>query len=228
MKQRNTKPESETLRQKAEILLKKKSAKTASPFSEIEMVKLINELEVHQIELEMQNEELKLAKEQSEVVTRKYSELYDFAPLGYFTISRQGKIIEVNLCGSQILCKERSHLINSSFGSYVSFDTKPIFILFLGEVFKSKTKESCEITISIDGNLPIYGCLTGIVTENGEQCLVTLIDLTKRILAEKALKKKSDEQENLNRYFVGRELKMIELKKEINELLIKSGREEKY
>ena len=95
------------LRQKAEELLKKKPLKTGSQLSEAEMLKLIHELEVHQIELEMQNEELMLANEQAEFATKKYTELYDFAPSGYFTLSKEGKIIELNLCGSQMLGKER-------------------------------------------------------------------------------------------------------------------------
>jgi len=177
--------EAALLRKKAEALLKKKPSKTASQLSETEILKLIHELEVHQIELELQNEELVLAKEQAiEVASQKYSELYDFAPTGYFTLSKEGKIIELNLCGSQMLGKERLLLKNSRFGFFISNDTKPIFNLFLGKVFTSKAKETCEVTLLTNANLPAYIHLTGIVTENGEQCLLTVVDITERKRAE--------------------------------------------
>jgi len=66
-------------------------------------VKLIHELEAYQIKLEMQNEELALAKERAERAEEKYTELYDFAPSGYFTLTLQGIIVEMNLRGAQML-----------------------------------------------------------------------------------------------------------------------------
>lgn len=192
MKNTDNKSEAARLRQKAEELLKRKPLKTDSQISEAETLKLIHELDVHQIELELQNEELRLAKEQAEVATEKYIELYDFAPSGYFTLSKEGKIIELNLCGSQMLGKERSRLKNSSFGFFVSDDTKPIFNLFLGKVFDNIVKESCEVTLSSDGNLPIYVHVAGIVAGNGEYCHVTAIDITERKRAEENLRKSEE------------------------------------
>src|ERR1035437_5705711 len=154
-----------------------------------EMMKLIEELEVYQVELEMQNEELMRAKEQAETATEKYTELYDFAPSGYFTLSKEGKIIELNLTGAKMLGKERSRLKNDMFDFFVSNDTRPIFNLFLGKVFHSKVKESCEVTLSIKDHLPMYVHLTWIVTKNGEQCLVTVVDNTEHKQAEEALRK---------------------------------------
>ena len=86
-------------------------------FSEAEKLKLIHELEVHQIELEMQNEELLLAKLQADSAIEKYTELYDFSPSGYFTLSQDGSILDANLTGSVMLGKERSNLINTKFRS---------------------------------------------------------------------------------------------------------------
>lgn len=176
------------LHKKAEELLKKKSSKTSSFYTEADTLKLIHELEVHQIELELQNEELMLANEKAaELAAEKYAELYDSVPLGYFTLSKEGKIIELNLIGSQMLGKERSRLKNSPFGFFVSDDTKPSFNLFLGKVFSSKVKEIYEVTLSMKSNLPMYVYLTGIVTGNGEQCLVIVVDITERKLAEEEL-----------------------------------------
>jgi PAS domain S-box-containing protein len=201
MKNTHNKSESEILRQKAEELLKKKSAGTASPFSEVESIRLIHELKVHQVELEMQNDELQRARAIAEVqndelqraraiaevANDKYIRLYDFAPSGYFTLSDKGEIIELNLSGAKMLGKDRQHLKNSLLRFFVSEETKPIFNRFLEKAFNGKVKESCDVTLLQDGNLPMYGHLTGIVYENGEQCLVTMVDITERKQAEDLL-----------------------------------------
>ncbi|MCX6223254.1 MAG: PAS domain S-box protein [Bacteroidia bacterium] len=157
-------------------------------FSESETLKLIHELEVHKIELELQNQELMLAKELAEVAAGKFAELYDFAPSGYFTLSDQGEIIQLNLIGAKMLGKERLQLIKHHFNLFVTRDTKPIFNLFFDKVFSSKANETCEVTLTTNGNLPLHVYLTGIVAENGEQCLVNVFDITERKQAEKALR----------------------------------------
>jgi len=177
-----------TLRQEAEILLQKKKPKIDSQLSESDALRILHELQVHQIELEMQNHELKVAKEQAEVASQKYLELYDFAPSGYFTLSKGGIITELNLSGSQMLGKERQFLKNYSFEFFVSTETKPIFNLFLRNAFDSKNKETCELTISSNDNLPMYVILTGIVTENRDQCIVNVVDITRCKKAEESVK----------------------------------------
>ncbi|MBG6111025.1 PAS domain S-box-containing protein [Flavobacterium sp. CG_9.10] len=177
------------LREKAEELQANKiQEKAVGKLSEAMTLKLIHELEVHQIELEMQNEELLLAKEQAEIANGKYTELYDFAPSGYFTLSNEGKIIDVNLAGSHMLLRERSKIISGMFGFFISNDTKTIFNLFLDKIFKSKVKESCELSFLINDTTVFYGYLTGVVAKDQEQCLVTLIDITELKKAEVALR----------------------------------------
>lgn len=140
------------LRQKAEDSLKRKSSKSDLPLSEGDSLKLIHELQVYQIELELQNEELLLAKSAALDAAEKYAELYDFAPSGNFTISKDDEIIELNICGSQMLGKERSRLKTSRLGFFISDYTKPIYNLFVEKVFTSKVKESCEVTLSANGS----------------------------------------------------------------------------
>lgn len=234
LKNINSKAESETLRQKAEELLKEKSeAKVLELIAELayqneakaqradellitnkELVfqneektkradelgnaianalKLTNELEVHQIELETVNAELMQSKEQTEIAAEKYIELYDFAPSGYFTLSKEGKIIELNLRGAAMLGKERSLLKISRFDFFISSDTKPIFDLFLEKAYNSRAKEDCEVTLATSANLPMVVSLTGIVAENGELCLLTMVDITERKQAEHAMRE-SEEQ----------------------------------
>jgi PAS domain S-box-containing protein len=179
-KQSNSKADHAILRSKAEELLKKKPADKNSVISEADSVKLIHEIEVRQVELELQNDELNLALTQVQDAV----ELYDFAPSGHFTLTKDGEITRLNLCGSQMLGKERSLLQNSKFALFVSNETRPIFNLFFERIYSSNAKESCEVTLPGDGKLLIYVILTGIVARNGKDCLITATDITERRQAE--------------------------------------------
>lgn len=183
------------LREKVEKLLKEKPLNTDEQIPDFDLFQLIHELEVHKIELELQNENLGLARSAAQEAAEKYAELYDFAPSGYVTLSKEGKIVEINLRGANMLGIERSALISNAFGCFVSDDTKPIFILFLENAFKSNTKETCEVSLSTIDKSTKYVHLTGINSQNRKYCDVTLIDITKRKIVEGALK----ESENLYR-----------------------------
>ncbi|MEI6888759.1 MAG: PAS domain S-box protein [Bacteroidales bacterium] len=189
MKNTQNKSASEILRQQAEELLKKKSAGTGPSLSEFEMTKLIYELEVHQIEMEMQNDELQLTKQQAETAADKYSELYDFAPSGYFTLSAEGDIKELNICTSQMLGKERARLINRGFDFFVSSDTRPMFNLFLENLRKSRAKTECEITILPNESSPKKVRLSGIFSSEKDQYRITAIDITESKRIENELKR---------------------------------------
>lgn len=175
---KDNKSSASTLRQKAEELLKERRLEAVLQHSKDQTQELIDELEVHQIEMELQNKELSLAKEQAELAAQKYTELYDFAPSGYFTLSNKGEIIALNLCGSQMLGNERSRLKNCMFSFFVSDETKPVFNLFLGQVFDKKVKESCEVALSKNGDTVLYVHLTGIVAEDSKQCFITATDIS--------------------------------------------------
>ena len=166
------------IRHKAEEELQEKQATSPSNFSESEIIRLIHELEVHQIELEMQNEELLLAKEQAEKAAQKYAELFLYAPAGYFTLSRSGEILELNLVASQIFGIEKHALLNRQFGAFVSEDTRPIFNEFLENIFKFHTRSSCDITLDTNLKVSKYLNLSGIHKVNGEECLLTVVDIS--------------------------------------------------
>ncbi len=168
------------IRHKAEEALQEKQATSPSNFSESEIIRLIHELEVHQIELEMQNEELLLAKEQAEKAAQKYAELFLYAPAGYFTLSRSGEILELNLVASQIFGIEKHALLNRQFGAFVSEDTRPIFNEFLENIFKFHTRSSCDITLDTNLKVSKYLNLSGIHKVNGEECLLTVVDISQR------------------------------------------------
>jgi PAS domain S-box-containing protein len=177
------------LRQKAEELLNQRNPETVKMVSEADLLKLIHELEVHQIELELQNEELIIAKEKAEQAEEKYIELYDFAPSGYVALSKEGEILELNFAAANMLGKERSLLINSRFGLFIQEDSRNVFINFLEEIFQGSNNSICDVPLNCKNNSILYVHLTGIISENREQCLVTAIDITERKKAEEDLRK---------------------------------------
>ncbi len=166
-----------------------KSLENRSFFAGKDVLKLVHELELHQIELELQNEELLIAKKrEAELASEKYVQLYDFAPTGYFTFSRNGEIVDVNPSGAKTLGKDRSHLKNSHFILFVSENTKARFNQFLHNVFTSQLKQDCEIELVTAENLTTYIHLTGIMDEGGDLCNVNLLDISETKRAEKLIK----------------------------------------
>jgi len=186
---KNNKPsDAYILRQQAENRLTHKGSNALLPLSEGEMQKLIHSLEVHQIELEMQNDELIKAKEEALIASNKIIELYDFAPSHYFTLSKKGEIIQLNHLGAKMLGRDPIQLINRQFQFYISDATKTVFALFLEKAFRSKVIESCEVRLCVNDNTPIDVHLSGHVSEQGSHCLVTAVDITERKQAEMALR----------------------------------------
>ena len=178
------------LRLKAEEFLKKNPKSNSLFASEEDIMRLLHELEVHQIELQMQNEELYKAiyhaEELAELAAEKYYELYAFSTSGYFTLSADFEIIELNHRGAKMLGKERSNLIGNHFGLFVSKNSLDVFQVFFSNVFKSKVKETCEITLEVKGCKRQYVYVEGFVGE-GDKCLLNVVDITQRKLVEQEL-----------------------------------------
>jgi PAS domain S-box-containing protein len=195
---KNSSKVNELLRLKAEELKKNKcQLKFDRKGCGVTTLKLIHELEVHQMELEMQNEELLLAKELAEHTIEKYTKLYDYAPSGYFTLSTDGKVIEANLTGADMLGKLHSSVLNSQFVFFISDDTKYIFNAFLQKIFKSKGKESCEVNLITKDKKSFFGHLSGVLSIDCEQCNITLIDITELKEAEFALRNSQEKFRDL-------------------------------
>ena len=177
----------EELRLLAEKKLEQSKGKEASPAISKNLQQLVHELEVHQIELVMQNEELQQARSELEVYLAQYTDLYDFAPVGYFTLGRSGKILRVNLAGASMLEVERSRLINKHFDLFISAGFRRSFTAFMEKVYKSQSKETCEVAIKKEGEKPLYGHIEARAFEDGQQCRIAIVDITERKQAEEAL-----------------------------------------
>ena len=225
-KQNNDNTESKELRQKAEAELKVR--KLTKSIVEVENSKLIHELQVHQIELEMQNEELLIAREQAESAMEKYTDLYDFAPTGYLSLSKEGIIVNLNFAAAKMLGKDRIYLKNTNLRYYIHPDSLELYNHSLNEAFQIKTKKSCELFLLSNNEKSIFVHIVSFVPDSGKECLITMIDISERKRLEDELERALNHYKGLNEYFLDRELRMMDLKKEINELLIKSGCEQKY
>lgn len=157
------------LRRKAEKLLEH-SKKDFS--GESEYMKLIQELSIHQIELELQNEELKEAREAEREIKEKYIQLYDFAPSGYLSLDKEGTITELNQYAAKLLGREKSRLINASFSNFLKSDFKPFFTNFLMNVLNSSFSQTCEVTLERGSHIHLTGLL------NNDVVSLTAIDIT--------------------------------------------------
>ena len=166
------------LRLKAEEHLVGMKTEADNPIEEIEIKKLLHELQVHQIELEMQNEELHQAYETAELALKKYTMLYDFAPTGYFTLDHDGRICELNFSAAEMLTERRFSLVNSNFKLFIADESKPVFNQFFSDVYTSNSKESCELTLGYDSKFLCVVYLEGIVTGDKKECFVSALDIT--------------------------------------------------
>jgi len=152
---------------------------------------LIHALRVHQVELEVQNEELRKAQAQLEESRNKYSDLYDFAPVGYFTFDEKGLILEVNLTGANQLEVERTHLKLKSFSDYVAEEDQSTFLLHLRLVLESETQQACEIKLlNQRKGSSFYARLESLSAQEaggGRVCRTSISDITERKRAEETI-----------------------------------------
>jgi PAS domain S-box-containing protein len=179
-KKPNNPADASELRRRAEARLKSQQAGTTPPRTDADIQRLVHELQVHQIELEMQNDELQHARDEMEAGLDKYSDLYDFAPVGYLTLDPAGAIREANLAVASLLGIARSALANRPFGLFVSAADRPAFGAFLKKVFESKVREFCEVTLLLGKKHSRDVRIEATVCESGQQCRAVLEDITER------------------------------------------------
>ncbi len=186
-----TAEEARELRIRAEERVRSRNAQ-APDRTDSDALRMQHELEVHQIELELQNAELERSRDQLEAALERYTELYDFAPVGYFTLDRSGGIFSVNLSGADLLNVPRARLIGRKFESFLSPESKLEFTSFLARTLNSQLRESCELTLLPPGGRTRSVRLEGTASPAGTECRTAVLDITELRAAETALRKMND------------------------------------
>jgi len=174
--------------------------KAGPPLPEVNSVddlrRLWHELEVHQIELEIQNEELRASQAEVAAGLARYTDLFDFAPVGYLDLRADGTIRLGNLTAARLLGLERAELISRRFGQFVATRQRAEFADFLDRVFASGMEETCNVALeTAPGRVACFLHLQAMLAPNGGACRVMLLDVTKQKQAEQSLR----ESERFNR-----------------------------
>jgi PAS domain S-box-containing protein len=179
-------------RAQAQLRKQQKNQKSqgADPKSETDTQRLVHELQVHQIELEMQNGALEEARDKMEVLLADYTDLYDFAPVGYMSLNEQGQILKVNLTGAALLGVGRSRLLNRPLLAYVAPGDRRGFLNFLKQVFAGSAKRVCEANLLREGGASfcanIHGAAASSASGPQKWCRVVVSDITALKLSEEA------------------------------------------
>ncbi|MGR8933967.1 MAG: hybrid sensor histidine kinase/response regulator [Gammaproteobacteria bacterium] len=198
------------LRERAEALQQIRHAENnLLSLSYAEMQALVHELQVHQIELEMQSEELYKTQQDLQESCDRFAELYDFAPIGYLTLDAQKQIVTANLSVAALLGTERSMLIGKKLSDFIAREEQDRFYLYCRDLFSDaptesdttaydhyRHKHSCELAMRTAGGAPLWCRLdsmvfriTGQSAENAVPdllCRLAMIDITECKLAEQA------------------------------------------
>ena len=175
------------LRKQAEERLKKNGLNLDMLDSKEELQRIVHELSVHQIELEVQSEELQYSRDQFEEALAQYTDLYEFAPLGYLTLEPDSTIRKANLTAEKLLGIERALLIGVRFICFVDHNDRTSFNEFMEMVFSKKEHLTIELklqdeeygdasALSLSGKIMR---LDAIASENGHECRLTLSDITR-------------------------------------------------
>jgi formate hydrogenlyase transcriptional activator len=187
------------LRRQAEAQSRVDTTGLPSQQNETETQRLLHELQVHQIELEMQNAELCRVQEELELSRDKYAELYDFAPVGFFCLEPSGLIREVNLHGAQLLGVERKQLVNSPLSGFITEpDQREILANHLALVLQRRVMLKCEISLTRKDGTVICGKFQSVAFNHGKQaCMIlsSLYDNTARRRLEEARQVSHDQLE---------------------------------
>ena len=168
---------------------------------EIELKRLVQELEVHQLELEMQNEELRQVQEALETSRNDYAELYDFAPAGYFSFDRQGLVRRVNLRGARLLGLERQCVLDKPMSLWIAdADGRELFSKHCAEVLNREKDETCEIWLQRSDGIKFFAHLRSIAEDPAEgtheAIRAMIVDVTEQIELKTALQNAHDSLEH--------------------------------
>lgn len=171
--------DTERLRARAEERLRA-GREAASPAggNEADALRLLHELQVHQVELELQNAELERSRDELEAALERYTDLYDFAPVGYLTLTRDGGIYSANLTAADLLGVPRARLLGRRFVTFLPFPERPLFDAFLERTLTDTQRETCEVSLEPSGGGKRTFRVEATASPSGNECRVALLDVT--------------------------------------------------
>lgn len=178
------------LRRQAEEIALRKAAQSPEHFETLateETRLMLHELRVHQIELEMQNEELQRAQVELDAARALYFDLYDLAPVGYCTLSEQGLILQANLTVATLLGVARGALVKQLLTQFILKEDQDIFYLFRKRLFETGEAQSCELRMVKDEGTQFWAHLAATASQDPDgapELRAVLSDVTARKLAE--------------------------------------------
>ena len=182
------------IRTQAEAVLLRKEFDVldVSALSTEEIQDLVHELHVHQIELELQNVDLRQSQIKLEELKDRYLDMYDFAPVGYMTLNDKGLILEANLTAVRLLGVERTSLVKMFLSYFVCQEFVNPYYSYLKQVFESQSEQTCEIKLTRKDGTVFYAQLVSLLVqdESGElnRCRTILTDITERKRVEEELR----------------------------------------
>jgi len=189
----STTPPDTALRQQAEEIAQEKAAlmpENLEALSPEDARLLLHELRVHQIELEMQNEELRRTQSELEASRIRYFDLYDLAPVGYFTISELGLILEGNLTAAGLLGVSRSALVKRRLTAFVLPEDQDIYYQYRKQLFETGAPQVCEFRMLRANAAPFWVRMRATETQDADGapvCRAVVSDITEIKRAEEAL-----------------------------------------
>jgi PAS domain S-box-containing protein len=166
-----------------------RAQKDIMALSPAEIRRMFHELRVHQIELEMQNEELRRAQAELDASRERYFDLYELAPVGYCTLSRKGLILEANLTAATLLNITRSEMVNQPITRFILKDDQDIYYRHRRHIFETGEPQTVELRMVKQGETSFWARLDSTVTKDSEgarKCRVVIIDITEHKRAEEA------------------------------------------
>lgn len=134
----------------------------------------------HKEDLELINKELAQSRAELEAALRQYTDLYDFAPVGYFTLARDGTIHQANLAGANLLGVEPNELTQQHMKEFVSSESRAAFYGFFEKLLSGEGKETCELAFEKKGKGLLWARLEATCFEGGNECRAMLTDTTER------------------------------------------------
>jgi len=177
-------PDALTLRERAEGAIEKRARARPETSVDVDAHRLIHELQVHEIELAMQCDELRSSRAEVETERARYADLYDFAPTGYLTLSRDGRITEANLTAASLLGTDRSTLLRGTFSQHVAWSDRHLLLECMESAFGETQRVDCDLELARALPKPRSVHFEGVANENGTLLRVSLLDITARRAAE--------------------------------------------